>query len=134
MVLFFTTKRRREMKRLIIIPLLLISTNYFAQDKAIVKTEVVSNQANHLMINIANNSQMRLKMMQMMIEQTVGKQDEMRLLVNQILSNSDMKIMIRKVLFQESNNANNSMGKSGMMKKYIIMKKTGIQEKPEIRK
>lgn len=123
------------MKSLFLIPLLLISTNYFAQDKAAVKTELVTNQANHWMTNIATNSQMRLEMMQMMIEYTIDKPDEMQLLVNQILSNPEMNNMIRKVSFQETNNANNSMEMTDMMKKYNnVMEKTETQKKPGIKK
>lgn len=123
------------MKSLLLIPLLLISTNHFAQDKADVKAELVTDQANHWMTNIATNSQMRLEMMQMMIEQTVDKPDEMRLLVNQILSHPEMNNMIRKVSFQETNSANNSMKMTDMMKKYNnVMEKTETRKKPEIKK
>ncbi len=118
------------MKNIILITLLLISTNYFAQDKVIVKSEAVNEQTNNWMTNIATNSQLRLDMMQMMIEQTVTNPDEMQLLVNQILNNSEMKTMIRKSSFQE----NNAKTKPEIDNKYNdIMKRTETHQKPKIK-
>lgn len=123
------------MKSLLLISMLLISTNFFGQEKVNAKSDLVSDQANQWMMNIATNSQMRLEMMQMMIEQTVDKPDEMRLLASQILSNPEMKKMIREVSFQEAGGDNNSMNMNGMMKKYNnAMKKTETQKKPIIKK
>ncbi|MCF8356478.1 MAG: hypothetical protein K9H48_18695 [Melioribacteraceae bacterium] len=120
------------MKGLILITLLFISTNYFAQDKNVIKTELATDQANHWMTNIASNPHMRLQMMQMMIEQTADKPDEMQLLINQILNNAEMKKMIRKTSFQNNGDTKNSMN---MMKRYNhIMKETAPKKKPEIKK
>lgn len=123
------------MKSLLLIPLLLFSTNHVAQERIDVKSEIVSDQENHWMTNIATNPQMRLEMMQMMIEQTVDKPEEMQLLVNQILSNPAMNNMIRKTSFQETNSTNNSKNMTDMMKKYNnVMEKTETRKKPEIKK
>lgn len=123
------------MKNFILITLLLISTNHFAQDKAAIKSKAVTDQTNQMMTNIATDSQLRLEMMQMMIDQTMDKADEMKLLVNQILSNPKMKNMIREVSFQNTNKADDSKNMPGMMKKNNnVMKRTEIQKKPIIKK
>jgi len=122
------------MKSLLIILLLLISTCYYAQDRVVLKHEVTSDRAKDWMTNIATNSQMRFEMMQIMIEQTADKHDEMLQLVNQILDNFEMKKMIREAPFHNAVKANNSITIPGIMKKdNIIMKKTEKHKKPIVK-
>ncbi|MBZ0180501.1 MAG: hypothetical protein K8F36_14545, partial [Melioribacteraceae bacterium] len=95
------------MKSLLLISMLLISTNFFAQERVNAKSELVSDQVNQWMTNISTNAQMRLQMMQMIIDQTVDKPGEMQLLVNTILNNAEMKKMIRNTSFQDVNDTRN---------------------------
>lgn len=121
------------MKTLILISLLLISTNHFSQDKVIINTELVTDRENHWMMNITTNPQMRLNMMQMMIEYTIDKPNEMLLLVNQILKNSEMNKMINKASSRNVNEGRIYINMPEMMNKNnTIMKKTGKQKKPKI--
>ncbi|MDZ7767317.1 MAG: hypothetical protein U5K00_23360 [Melioribacteraceae bacterium] len=121
------------MKTLILISLLLISTNHFSQDKVIINTELVTDRENHWMMNITTNPQMRLNMMQMMIEYTIDKPNEMLLLVNQILKNSEMNKMISKASSRNVNEGRIYINMPEMMNKNnTIMKKTGKQKKPKI--
>lgn len=121
------------MKTLILISLLIISTNHFSQDKVIINTELVTDRENHWMMNITTNPQMRLNMMQMMIEYTIDKPNEMLLLVNQILKNSEMNKMISKASSRNVNEGRIYINMPEMMNKNnTIMKKTGKQKKPKI--
>lgn len=120
------------MKSLILIALMLISTNLFAQERAVVKSESATDQANHWMNNIASNSEMRLHMMQLMIDHTMDKPDEMMQLVDKILSNSEMKKMINTSTLNKSNNLMMMPPMTG--KSDYIMKKTERPKKPIIKK
>ncbi|KUG25688.1 hypothetical protein ASZ90_004486 [hydrocarbon metagenome] len=122
------------MKSLLLIPLLLLSTNHFAQERIDVKSEIVSDQANHWMMNIATNPQMRLEMMQMMIDHTMDKPDEMLQLVNQIMNNSEMDKMIREAAFHNANKGNKFINMPEMIKRdKNTMKRTEAPEKPIIK-
>gem|GEM_PF-4779039 len=122
------------MKSLLLIPLLLLSTNHFAQERIDVKSEIVSDQTNHWMMNIATNPQMRLEMMQMMIDHTMDKPDEMLQLVNQIMNNSEMKKMIREAAFLNANKGNKSINMPEIIKRdKNTMKRTELPEKPIIK-
>lgn len=122
------------MKTLLLVLLLSISTYFFAQDKELLKPEVVNDHAEKWMTNISTNPQLRLKMMQMMIKQTADQPDMMRLLVDQILSSAEMKIMIEEASSHNTKKLNKTVYKPAKMKKYNnVMKKTAPQKKPKIK-
>ncbi len=122
------------MKGLLLISLLLFSTNFVAQERIDVKSEIVSDQANQWMMNIATNPHMRLEMMQMMIDHTMDKPDEMLQLVNQILKNPEMDKMIREAAFHNANKGNKFINMPEMIKRdKNTMKRTEAPEKPIIK-
>ncbi len=82
------------MKNLILISVLLISFSLFAQDKVDVKKTSTNDDTNVWMTRISSNSEMRSKMMDMMIAKTDGNKEEMMNLVNSMLSNPGMNKMI----------------------------------------
>ena len=82
------------MKNLILIFVILVSFSVFAQDNnesSKIKTEA---ETNAWMNKIASDSEMRVKMLDMMMDKTSGNKEEMMKLVNSILSNPEMNKMI----------------------------------------
>lgn len=122
------------MKSLILIPLLLISTNHFSQDKSVVNSESVTDRANHWMTNIATNRQLRFEMVQKILAQTKDKRGEMMRLANQILENSEMKKMIKEAAVKNAEKKNKYVNMLDKIKKdKKIMKKTAARQKPIIK-
>ena len=82
------------MKNLILIWILLISFSLFAQEKVDLNKTNNKDQTNEWMNKISSDSEMRSKMMDMMIEKTSGNKEEMMNLVSSMLSNPEMIKMI----------------------------------------
>ena len=80
------------MKNLILILFVFTSFSLFAQDDS--NIAVVSDASDEWMTKIASDSQLRGKMMDLMIQKTKGNQEEMRKLVDQMLSDPEMHKMI----------------------------------------
>ncbi len=116
------------MKNLIILLALFLSFPLFAQDKITENTTTSVDQTVNWMTKIASNSELRTKMMNMMIEQTEGNKEEMMKIVNSISGNKEMLKMV-----MENNNKNStleprgimsdSLNKSKLMKNQIMHKK-----------
>lgn len=121
------------MKLFVIIVLMLISKNYVAQENTQTTNVILSEQKKEWMADIAANPELRLEMIQMMIDQTTDKPKEMQLLIDRIMSNPQMKNMLGRVSYRDSMN-NNSINQPSMINKYKdIMKKTNIEQKPVIK-
>jgi len=83
------------MKNLILFLVLIIPFSIIAQDKVNAKEVLMNDQAQEWMTKISSNSDMRSKMMSMMIEETRGNKIEMTKLVNALMDNKEThKIML----------------------------------------
>jgi hypothetical protein len=80
------------MKNLILFLVLFIPFSLFAQDN--VSTATLNDQTEMWMTKISSDSEMRGKMMDLMIEKTKGNEEEMMKLVNPMLSNAEMNKII----------------------------------------
>ena len=102
------------MKNLILVSILLISFSLFAQDKDEVGSANVNDQTEEWMNKISSDSEMRSKMMDMMIEKTSGNKEEMMNLVNPMLNNPGMHKMIFENNSAKTENENISIEPRGM--------------------
>ena len=85
------------MKNLMVIFILIITSSLFAQDKVEDNSTISNKQSDELMIAIAADPDLRIKMLNMMIEETSGDTEEMTQLVNTMYLNPGMqKIMLEK--------------------------------------
>ena len=82
------------MKNLILFLVLFIPFSIIAQSKVESGNATVNDQTDEWMTKISSDSQMRVTMMDMMIEKTSGNTEEMMKLVNSMLSNPEMHKMI----------------------------------------
>jgi len=82
------------MKNLILIFVILVSFSVFAQDNNESSKAKTEADTNAWMNKIASDSEMRVKMLDMMMDKTSGNKEEMMKLVNSILSNPEMNKMI----------------------------------------
>jgi len=122
------------MKKLILALVLLLTFSLLAQEKVNPVTKR-SDQVNEWMKNIASDSSMRGKMMEMMIEKTEDNPQEMMMLVNLVLSNNEMHKMILEVSSLNADNKNNSIDMSGIMNENKNdMKMTEKKKRPILKK
>ena len=82
------------MKNLIFILLLLVPFSLFAQDKNESSKIMMNDETSVWMNKISSDSEMRIKMMDMMIEKASISKEEMMKLANSILSNSELSKMV----------------------------------------
>ena len=78
------------MKNLILLLVLFIPFSMIAQDKVDVKKVMMNDQTDQWMTKISSDSEMRGRMMAMMIDETKGNKEEMTKLVNSMMDNPDM--------------------------------------------
>ena len=101
------------MKNLILFLVLFIPFSLFAQDN--VSTATLNDQADIWMTKISSDSEMRGKMMDLMIEKTNGNEEEMMKLVNPMLSNAEMNKMKFATNSDKAENENISIEPREMM-------------------
>ena len=102
------------MKNLILIIVLLAPFSLFAQNKIEARSTTVNDQTYFWMDKISSDSEMHVKMMDMMVNKTSGNKEEMMKLVNSVFSNPEMNKMIFTI--------NNAKTKD----KYITLEPRGI--------
>ena len=84
------------MKKLIFTFVMIFIFSLFAQEKTI-PVPTVSDQNNEWMTNIASDSMLRAKMLQMIIDNSKDNPEEMLKIVNLLLADNDMRKMINEV-------------------------------------
>ncbi len=109
------------MKSLILIFILLVPFSLLAQDKD--ESSTMSNETNVWMNKISSDSEMRSKMMDMMIEKTIGNDVEMRKLVNSVLNNPEMNKMIFAAVNRKTDITDTSLEPRGMMNDSVKVRK-----------
>ena len=82
------------MKNMLMLIILLTPFLLLAQNKDEISTNKISSDAGFWMDKISSDSEMRIKMMDMMIAKTTGNQEEMLKLVDAVLDNPEMREMI----------------------------------------
>lgn len=82
------------MKNLILLFVILVSFSLFAQDRNESSNIKTDNETNIWMNKISSDSEMRIKMMDMMMEKTSGNKEEMMKLAASIINNPEMNKMI----------------------------------------
>jgi hypothetical protein len=106
--------KEKTMKTVIMIFVLIFSFSLYAQENT--KSASADDQSNEWMIKIAADPENRVKIMDMMIEQTKGNKEEMMKLVNSISLSQDMLDMIIAQNRHGSENQNTPAELSGIKK------------------
>ena len=101
------------MKSIFLFLVLFIPPSLFAQDS--VSTVTTNGQTYVWMTKISSNSEMRSKMMDMMIEKTDGNEEEMMKLIRPILGNPGMNKMIIASNYRKAESENISVEPRGIM-------------------
>ncbi len=123
------------MKNLILISVILVPFLLFAQDKNESSKIKMDDETNVWMNKISSDSEMRLTMMDMMMDKASVNKEEMMKLANSILSNPEMN----KMIIAENNAKTGKQGVSfepqsrGMMNDSVEVKKMSLT-KPVSRK
>ncbi|MCW9065874.1 MAG: hypothetical protein OQJ78_06205 [Ignavibacteriaceae bacterium] len=107
------------MKNLILILFLILSFSSFAQEKDEVSSVVMSDQTDVWMSKISSDSEMRVIMMDMIIENTKGNEVEMTKIVTSISNDSEMYQMIVESYPEKASSQNISINPLGIDKDSI---------------
>jgi hypothetical protein len=122
------------MKNLIMILVLILSISLFAQDKENVNSAVMNDQTELWMNNISSDSEMRVIMMDMIIENTKGNEVEMAKIVNSILNDPELYQMIVENYPGKESSQNITINPLGFDKdsvKFGVMLETQSVPKPK---
>ncbi len=113
------------MKNLILILFMLIPFSMFGQEIVEVSNSAANAQTDLWMNKISSDSELRVQMMDMMIEKTKGSQEEMQKLVNSMVNNPGMNKLIMASHSGNNENKNNNLQMPMMMKDSVrVMKMT----------
>lgn len=115
------------MKNFILLLVVFASFSLFAQN------DVVSSD-NEWMTKISSDSEMRVKMMDLIVEKTKGNEEEMRKIVNSISNNPELYQLIVETFPRRANGENISVEPLGISKdnmKIGIMVETKPVPKPK---
>ena len=107
------------MKNLILILFLILSFSSFAQEKDEVSSVVMSDQTDVWMSKISSDSEMRVIMMDMIIENTKGDEVEMAKIVSSISNDPELHQMIIKTYPEKASSQNISINPLGFDKDSI---------------
>lgn len=119
------------MKNLILLVLLLIPFSLIAQVEVENRKTSMNNQTDDWMVKISSDSEMRIKMMDMMIETTKGNAEEMKKLANSISTSPDLRQMIIDTYPERAGSDDLSMEPLGIVKEDIkVGKMDGAQPVP----
>jgi hypothetical protein len=119
------------MKNLILLVLLLIPFSLIAQIEVEDRKTSMNNQADDWMVKISSDSEMRIKMMDMMIGTTKGNAEEMKKLANSISNSPELRQMIIEAYPERAGSDNLSIEPLGIVKEDIkVGKMDGVQPVP----
>ena len=120
------------MKNLVLLFVVFISFSLFAQDDS--NYALINDGADEWMVKISTDSEMRVKMMDMIIDKTKGNEIEVRKIVNSISNNPKLRQMIVDTYSEKTNAENISIEPIGFDKDSIkvgIMLGTQQASKPK---
>ena len=116
------------MKNLILLIVLLLPFSFFAQVTANVDNAKIDAQTLQMMIKISSDSELRVKTLEMMLDQTKGNEAEMTKLMNTMMANPDMHKMMMAMHSENNGTQINSVEPRGMNSSNI---KAGEMSKTE---
>jgi len=127
-VVFCTTdKKEKPMKNLILFALL-IPFSLFAQIQVEDRKTTMNNEADDWMAKISSDSEMRIQIMDMMVEKTKGNAQEMKKLANSISSSTELHKIIVDTYPERAGSNNLSVEPLGYKTDSIkVGKTTGTQ-------
>ncbi len=121
------------MKNIILMFVLLLSFTLYAQDKNESSKMKMDDETNAWMNKISSDSEMRITMMDMMIEKASLNKEEMMKLANSVLSNSELSQMIISKGNEKADRDSFEPKSRGMMNDSVKNKKM-TPMKPVLRK
>jgi hypothetical protein len=119
------------MKNLILFILILIPFSLLAQIQVEDRKTLMNNQTDEWMVKIASDSEMRIKMMDMMIGKTKSDATEMKKLANSISSSPELRQMVIDNNPERASSDDLSIEPLGIAKEDIkVGKMDGVQPLP----
>jgi hypothetical protein len=119
------------MKNLILFALLLIPFSLIAQIEVDNRKTSMNDQTDQLMAKISSDSEMRTRMMDMMVEKTKGNTEEMKKLANSISNSPELRQMIIDTYPERAGSDDLSIEPLGIVKEDIkVGKMDGAQPIP----
>jgi len=100
------------MKNLILLLVVFVSFLVIAQDDS--NYTLINDEANEWMVKISSDSEMRVQMMDMMVEKTKGNIEEMNKIVNSISKNPELQKMIAEAYPEKAGGENISVEPLGI--------------------
>lgn len=120
------------MKNLIVLALLFIPFSLFAQIQVENRKTSMNNQTDEWMVKISSDSEMRVKMMDMIVEKTKGNIEEMKKIANAVSNNPELHKMIVENYPERASSNNISVEPIGINSDTIkIGKMGGTQPMPK---
>ena len=116
------------MKNLIMLLVLFIPFTFFAQDRVEIKSSKVDDQTLEWMTKISADSELRVRTLEMMLDQTKGNEAEMTKLMNTMMANPEMHKMMMAMHSEKNGTQINSVEPRGMNSNNI---KAGEMSKTE---
>ena len=119
------------MKNLILFALLFIPFSLIAQIEVENRKTSMNDQTDDWMVKISSDSEMRVQIMDMIIEKTKGDTEEMQKLANSISNSPELSKMISKVYPERAGGDDLSVDPLGIVKENInVGKMSGAQPIP----
>jgi len=112
------------MKNLILF-VLLIPFSLFAQIQVEDRKALMNNQTDEWMVKISSDSEMRIKMMDMIVEKTKGNKEEMKKIASVVSNNSELHKMIVENYPEKASSNNISVEPIGIKSDTIKTGKMG---------
>jgi len=102
------------MKNLVLLLVVFTSFSLFAQIQVEDRKASMNDQTDDWMVKISSDSEMRIKMMDMMVEKTKGNTEEMNKIVNSISNNPELQKMIAEAYPERAGGENMSIEPLGI--------------------
>jgi hypothetical protein len=102
------------MKKLVLLLVVFTSFSLFAQVQVDDRKTSMNDQTNDWMVKISSDSEMRIQMMDMMVEKTKGNTEEMNKIVNSISKNPELQKMIAEAYPERAGGENMSIEPLGI--------------------
>jgi hypothetical protein len=119
------------MKNLILFALLFIPFSLIAQIEVENRKTSMNDQTDDWMVKISSDSEMRVQIMDMIIEKTKGDTEEMQKLANSILNSPELSKMISEVYPERAGSDDLLVDPLGIVKENInVGKMSGAQPIP----
>lgn len=120
------------MKNLVLLLVVFTSFSLFAQVQVDDRKTSMNDQTDEWMVKISSDSEMRVQMMDLIVEKTKGNEEEMRKIVNSISNNPELQKMIVEAYPEKASGENISIEPLGVANDNIkVGKMSGTQPIPK---